>query len=140
MDNGRSSTVLALMVTGGLHMATITAKREVIEVPADRVLISIDLSGDVQIVSAAQERLRATSIYELTQIRCALHEGTLFLCGTVSSFYHKQLAQEAVKALAGVTRIVNQLDVVARIASIEMDRDIEVLLPMPSLVRAKRAK
>ena len=38
-------------------------------------------------------------------------EGRVVLRGTVSSYYHKQLAQEAVRRLQGVDSIENQLEV-----------------------------
>jgi osmotically-inducible protein OsmY len=60
---------------------------------------------------ALQERLASAS----RQIACEFHEGSLILRGRLSSFYEKQLAQEALRRLAGVDQIVNQIEVVATI-------------------------
>jgi osmotically-inducible protein OsmY len=46
------------------------------------------------------------------QVFCENHDGVLLLRGRVSSFYEKQLAQEAVRKLEGVDQIVNQIEVV----------------------------
>ena len=50
-----------------------------------------------------QERLDMTAG---RQVFCENHEGVLVLRGPVSSFYEKQLAQEAVRTLEGVDQIV----------------------------------
>lgn len=41
-------------------------------------------------------------------------ENTIILRGTVDSFFQKQMAQEAVRALEGIGRIQNQLEVANR--------------------------
>lgn len=56
-----------------------------------------------------RERLDSTS----RQVACEYHEGVLFLRGCLSSFYEKQLAQEAVRTLESVDQIVNRIEVVA---------------------------
>jgi osmotically-inducible protein OsmY len=38
-------------------------------------------------------------------------EGRVVLRGTVNSYYHKQMAQEALRKLEGVNQIENQLEV-----------------------------
>lgn len=45
--------------------------------------------------------LAESPVYELRDISAAVEDGKVVLLGTVSSFYHKQLAQEAVRAIAG---------------------------------------
>jgi osmotically-inducible protein OsmY len=40
------------------------------------------------------------------------NEGTVTLRGTVESYYQKQMAQESLRAIDGVERILNQLEVV----------------------------
>jgi osmotically-inducible protein OsmY len=55
-----------------------------------------------------QERL---DLAASRQVFCENHEGVLVLRGRVSSFYEKQLAQEAVRKLDGVDQIVNQIEV-----------------------------
>ena len=45
------------------------------------------------------------------KLRFETHEGRVVLRGVVGSYYHKQLAQEAVRRLAGVHAIENHLEV-----------------------------
>lgn len=47
----------------------------------------------------AQKALENSPIYELRELRVEHDNGTLAISGTVSSFYHKQLAQELVRSL-----------------------------------------
>lgn len=65
------------------------------------------------ILARAQASLRASGRRELGLLACRLQEGVLELRGQVSSFYLKQLAQEAVKRLHGVEAIMNAVEVVA---------------------------
>jgi len=37
--------------------------------------------------------------------------GVLFLRGQLPTYFHRQLAQEAVRRIEGVTRIINQIEV-----------------------------
>jgi len=45
------------------------------------------------------------------QVQIETNEGNVRLEGTVSSFYHKQMAQELVRRLDGVEQVENQLQV-----------------------------
>ncbi|TWU08039.1 BON domain-containing protein [Stieleria varia] len=63
------------------------------------------------VVSAAHAVLARSSVSELRQIRVDEHANELQLHGKVRSFYHKQLAQEAVRPVAMGLRVVNHLDV-----------------------------
>jgi hypothetical protein len=47
----------------------------------------------------AQSALANSPICELRDLRVEPHNGALLICGAVSSFYHKQLAQEVVRAV-----------------------------------------
>lgn len=55
--------------------------------------------------------LRSSQNYELQQLKYEFRRGTLTIHGKVSSFYLKQMAQEAVRDLVGVERIHNELEV-----------------------------
>lgn len=65
------------------------------------------------VTAAARERLARCGRHGLTAIRCEHHEGVLFLRGRVPSYYLKQMAQEAVRTVAGVEEIVNCIEVSA---------------------------
>ena len=49
----------------------------------------------------------------LAGVLCTCIRGVLFLTGRLSRFHHKQVAQEAVARVEGVTRVVNEIEVTA---------------------------
>jgi osmotically-inducible protein OsmY len=53
----------------------------------------------------AQTALASSPICELRNLRVSQQNGTLLISGVVSSYYHKQLAQEAVRAVCGEIQI-----------------------------------
>ncbi len=59
----------------------------------------------------AQNALSASPIYALREIRVEQQEERLLLSGIVPSFYHKQLAQEVVRAVAEGLEVVNAIHV-----------------------------
>jgi len=75
---------------------------------------SEDLSTGVsrRVAVCAENLLQERFISESGQIACEYHDGTLIMRGRVSSYYEKQLAQEAVRTLEGVEQIVNRIEVV----------------------------
>ena len=64
------------------------------------------------IVLAANERLRQSWSLGLQDFFCECDDGVLLLRGRVSTFFQKQLAQEAVRHLEGVVQVVNEIEVV----------------------------
>ncbi len=60
----------------------------------------------------ARHALAASPIYSLQQLKVEQRDGFLVLSGTVNSFYHKQLAQEAIRSLACDVDVVNAISVV----------------------------
>ena len=72
-----------------------------------------DLSGcSRHIVLAARERLRKAAYIHVRTVSCEFDEGLLTLHGQVTSYYEKQLAQEAVARIDGVTQVLNAVEVV----------------------------
>lgn len=63
---------------------------------------------------AAQQRLESSGYEALKAIRCRFRRGTMFLTGETPTYFHKQLAQEAVRSLAAVNSINNQIAVTPR--------------------------
>lgn len=59
-----------------------------------------------------QQVLWASGYPELQQVKIAIHRHEVFLRGDVSSYFQKQLAQEFVKRIPGVTGLQNQIRVV----------------------------
>jgi osmotically-inducible protein OsmY len=68
---------------------------------------------DRRITQAATERLRTSLYRPLRVVHCECNGGVLTLAGRVPSFYHRQLAHAHVRDLAGVQRVVDQLQVVS---------------------------
>ncbi|MCS7468128.1 BON domain-containing protein [Stieleria sp. ICT_E10.1] len=64
-----------------------------------------------EIVTAASALLAKSSVQELRALRVDEDSNELRLRGKVRSFYHKQLAQEAVLPVAGSLQVVNHVDV-----------------------------
>ncbi len=63
------------------------------------------------VATKALIRLKACRNFELQRICCEARSGVLFIRGQVSTYYLKQLAQEALRFLSPEHRIVNQLEV-----------------------------
>ncbi|GAB6165141.1 hypothetical protein JCM19992_11410 [Thermostilla marina] len=61
----------------------------------------------------AQSALRSSPIVELQQLRVVQDNDRLLISGVVSSFYHKQLAQEVVRAVLrdADVHLVNEIEV-----------------------------
>ena len=59
----------------------------------------------------AQIALRASPIYALRELRVEQTGDALLISGLVSSFYHKQLAQEVVRAVAEGVEVINSIHV-----------------------------
>ncbi len=49
----------------------------------------------------------------LRRVRCEYHDGLLTLHGRLPSYYLKQVAQEAVARLDGVSRVENRIEVIS---------------------------
>jgi osmotically-inducible protein OsmY len=68
-------------------------------------------SNDVQ--PRAQAALANSPFYELHDLQVEDRDGTLMISGTVTSFYHKQLAQEVVRSVCKEIAVINTIDVVS---------------------------
>ena len=66
---------------------------------------------DRETTANARRRLRESTYRDLRAIDCQSICGVLTLRGSVFNFYSKQLAQEAVRRVPGVTTVVNAVEV-----------------------------
>ena len=66
---------------------------------------------DLNVRMEVERRLRDSSHAEFHGAKCNIHDGILILCGSVSNFHSKQLAQEIARKVDGVSFIVNRLHV-----------------------------
>jgi osmotically-inducible protein OsmY len=64
------------------------------------------------VAQAAKDRLRANPHWPVRRVSCECDQGRLFLRGHLSCFFHKQLAQEAVADVDGVTQVINEIEVI----------------------------
>jgi osmotically-inducible protein OsmY len=70
-------------------------------------VVRSSMARDGDLAAAAQDRLESQAYRRVRSLSCSCHDGVLMLSGRVSSYHEKQLAQEAVKGLAGIRRVVN---------------------------------
>lgn len=65
-----------------------------------------------RILSESNRSLKEWLLAQASRIRCDFAEGMLILSGEVSSFRHKQLAQECTRQIEGVEQVVNRVQVI----------------------------
>lgn len=67
---------------------------------------------DREIARRAENTLRKSPYHWVRTVSCDFEHGRLVLHGKLPSFYHKQLAQQAVARVAGVNAVLNEIEVV----------------------------
>jgi osmotically-inducible protein OsmY len=72
------------------------------------------VSKSFEIAAIAEACLSASSHPALRKVFCKYDDGVLVLRGRLNSFFHTQLAQETVRKVAGVERVVNQIEIVTQ--------------------------
>ena len=73
---------------------------------------------DAEIAAAAKLILDRSSVAELRRLRVDESEHELTLRGNVRSYYHKQLAQESVRDVAGQLQVINAVSVDASMCAV----------------------
>jgi hypothetical protein len=73
-----------------------------------RVMASISAT---EILPRAQTALAGSPIFELRDLQVEHRDKALLISGAVSSFYHKQLAQEVVRSVCKDIDVVNAISV-----------------------------
>lgn len=63
------------------------------------------------VVELGHARLAACPYHVLRSVLCEFQHGVLILRGRLPTFFHKQMAQEAVGGLDGVRQVVNEIEV-----------------------------
>ncbi len=64
-----------------------------------------------EMLARAQRALESSPVFGLRALRVQTGDEGLIITGRVSSFYHKQLAQEIVLAIAGAAQVINEVRV-----------------------------
>ncbi len=67
---------------------------------------------DHDAAQTAEDRLQAGPYFALRSVAVSFHEGVLVLHGRVTSFFYKQMAQETVRKIEGVVRVLNEVNVI----------------------------
>ena len=63
------------------------------------------------IEEAATDCLLKSPYHDVRRVICEYDHGTLFLRGRLPSFHQKQVAQEAIARVKGVTQVINRIEV-----------------------------
>ncbi len=63
------------------------------------------------IAELAIKRLRESPYKAMQRVSCEFDDGVLILRGRLFSFHEKQVAQEVVAGVSGVTQVVNTIQV-----------------------------
>lgn len=83
--------------------------------PREVDLLKPDISAEQPcnccIAAAVRSRWSSSGYTALKRVECRCEDGVLLIRGTVTSFYHKQMAQELARCVDGVKHIVNELEV-----------------------------
>lgn len=66
-------------------------------------------SGDQGVLEGVKQALARSGYAPLQRVRVEVHEGLVVLRGRLSSYYHKQRAQEAAKRVPGVEALNNEI-------------------------------
>jgi osmotically-inducible protein OsmY len=64
-----------------------------------------------QLQSRAQAALAGSPFFELRKLRVEYRDQSLLISGAVSSYYHKQLAQEVVRSVCEGIEVINSIRV-----------------------------
>jgi len=102
---------------GDLHRESRHWAAKPSDTASDEILISsqnklpVPQDCSCSIIAAVKNRWALGGYTELKTINCAYVEGVLTISGSVSSYYHKQMAQESVRGVDGIHQIVNELTV-----------------------------
>ncbi len=81
----------------------------IIEYHYPESLVVMSAAHEVQ--SRAQLALRSSPFFELRELQVEPVQDCLLISGSVSSFYHKQLAQEAVRSVCREIDVINSIHV-----------------------------
>lgn len=68
-------------------------------------------NGDCNITAMVKHRWKFCGYMALEMIECLCEDGVVIIRGTVHSFYDKQVAQESIRCIDGIRRIVNEIAV-----------------------------
>ncbi len=74
-------------------------------------MTAIETPASGELLQRVDSALRASPHLARHRVFCQEDSGIVVLHGTVRTFFEKQMAQETLKRLEGIERIVNELEV-----------------------------
>ena len=77
----------------------------------DDAMLGLTAVDAPTIAELAMERLRDSPYKAMRRVSCECKHGVLLLRGRLFSFHEKQVAQEVVAGVCGVTQVVNEIQV-----------------------------
>ena len=80
------------------------------------------------VARAAKDKLQSNPYRAIRAVSCEYDRGQLLLRGRLSSFFHKQLAQEAVANIEGVTQVVNEIEVITPIRDVHFQGSSSIVV------------
>ncbi len=90
-------------------MSTLQATIPTRRVRVNHAALQSNVGAYCVVTQAVLIRLQSSPYRELRSVTCGFLTGQLYLDGNVSTYYMKQMAQEAVRAVNGVEVIFNQV-------------------------------
>ena len=66
--------------------------------------------------------LQKNSHLNISSLSCETNEGRVVLRGVVPSYFEKQMAQESLRTLEGISEILNELEVMGRSLRVDQNR------------------
>ena len=88
---------------------------EMTRYPADGAPLACE--REFGVAKLAESRLRCHSYLALKNVSCEYQQGRMILRGWLPTYYLKQVAQEVVAHVDGVTLIVNEISVLESVAA-----------------------
>ena len=110
----RPSRILPPYLLRCWNVGMVPLSKQCESVEGNRFSMSVQMEQGVrslEISEIAEARLSASSHPALRKVYCKYDDGVLVLRGRLNSFFHTQLAQETVRKINGVERVVNMIEV-----------------------------
>jgi len=76
-----------------------------------RVTNPVSCNSEPPIVDLVKISLERLGYPQIGKLSCEERDSIVILSGTLSSFYHSQMAQSIAAKVPGVSRVINQVDV-----------------------------
>ena len=105
--------------------------------------IKVDIStknkmNDVDIAEAALHSLKWTVLLPHKKVKVLVQNSKLTLIGEVNYYYQKRLAEEAVQNLAGITKVINRIEIANTMKAVDLKDEIREVFERHARIDADR--